>query len=92
MAKKELKPEVVEEPKEAVEEPKVPEAPKEKLLEFNAVEQFIDGNLMDAFKKYGYDVNWPQNEKRFIPQWLGQRCLNSGARLLTKGGEELSLE
>ena len=66
--------------------------PAEQLLEFTAPEQFIDGSLREDFKRYGYDVNWPQGEKRFIPKWLAKRVLNSGGKLLTKGGEELSIE
>jgi hypothetical protein len=75
--------------KEEVEEVK---APKEKLLEFTAVDPFIDGDLAEAFKKLGYAVRWNGGETRHIPKWLAKRVLSSGGKLLTKGGEELSLE
>jgi hypothetical protein len=78
--------------KEELKEEPVKVAPKEKLLEFTAVDPFIDGNLAEPFGKYGYEAQWNGGEKREIPKWLAQRVLNSGGKLLTKGGEELSLE
>jgi hypothetical protein len=86
-----------EEVKEVEEVPaKVEEVKKEvkapKLLEFTAVDPFIDGDLAEAFKELGYAIQWNGGETRHIPKWLAKRVLSSGGKLLTKGGEELSLE
>ena len=51
---------------------------KEKLVTVEALEWFSDGNLMEFFKQYGYECDWPVGQKRSIPVWLLQRCVNSG--------------
>lgn len=57
------------------------EAPAlEALLSVKSRGRFIDGNLANDFKKYGYSVNWKDGEVRNIPAWLYKKCLDSGGR------------
>lgn len=59
-----------------------PPDPAEKFVEVLTVEHFVDGNLADFFRKYGYNGEaWPANEVRKIPEWLAKRCIQSGAML-----------
>lgn len=56
--------------------------PKEKLLAFTVSARFVDGNLSDFFRQYGYNgEEWVKDEVRNIPAWLAQRCIQSGAEL-----------
>lgn len=61
--------------------PAAPAPPQEKLLTLRAIVPFVDGNLREAFEKYGYSVEWKMNEVRSIPLWLAKRCIQSGAEL-----------
>jgi len=55
---------------------------KEKLLAFTVATRFVDGNLSEFMKQYGYNgEEWVKDEKRYIPAWLAQRCIQSGAEL-----------
>jgi len=56
----------------------VPAKKKERMVRVFAEESFVDGNLRQFFEQYGYDVFWPMNEVREIPEWLYIRCVNSG--------------
>lgn len=57
------------------------EAPKENLIPCTVASYFADGNMAGEFAQYGYSVEWPRGQKRYLPWRLIERVKNSGGEI-----------
>lgn len=64
----------------------------DKKIKVRATVPFSDGDLMQAFKDQGYEVEWPAGQWRTITLRLLKRCLNSGGEFETEDGRELLVD